>query len=93
MKAKKPRVLWQTMNGSHGCMPDCNEIFHTKKDALEFLSNLFELSEERERELRKYCYLDMKPEDGAAYCEIIKIEGKEVNEFIDENNEIIEGNI
>jgi len=60
-----------TMNGSYGCLPDNTQVFTNKKDAIEYLTNLFHLDKKQVKELEKCMYLDLNPQKyGAQYCEI-----------------------
>lgn len=63
-------IIYVAMNGEFGCMPDSVGYYRTEKDAVDGLSELFELGRTRKAELRRYKFLRLKPEDGAAYCDI-----------------------
>lgn len=71
---------WHSMNGSIGCLPDNNEIHATKRDAIDYLVDLFPETKGLKSALRKYeiyySQNDDKPDYqthsllGADYCEI-----------------------
>ena len=70
---------WHRMNGEVGCLPDSQEIYWSKKDALESTELLFEELEEGEiRELEEngivYFEGDRKHEIGASYISIHECE-------------------
>ncbi len=78
-----PRVQphYIAMSGQHGCMPDHCEVFDTHGEAVEDLTQLFELGRTRKARLRKDSYLELTPnpveenqgEDfGAEYCEVTR---------------------
>lgn len=58
------------LSGQPGCLPDHCEVFETRREAVDDLADLFELSRRRKRELRQVGHLWLRPNEGAAYCEI-----------------------
>jgi hypothetical protein len=66
----EPTTHYHAMSGSHGCMPDNNEVHATADSALDSLCSLFELSRRRRAELKRNWSIDLKPGDGAEYAEI-----------------------
>lgn len=80
--------VYFTYNGSYGCIPDNVQLFYNKKDAIKYLSSLFELDKDEKKELKETFYLDLNPEDrGAQYCEIVRENKtkKEIEEFDSES--------
>ena len=63
--------VYLTMNGNYGCLPDNTQVFTSKKDAIEYLTNLFHLDKKQVKELKECMHLDLNPQkDSAQYCEI-----------------------
>lgn len=64
------------MSGSSGCLPDYCEVYQGTEEglaaAVEGLDNLFELTKEQLRVLRKNRYLNLGAGAGADYCEVIR---------------------
>jgi hypothetical protein len=76
-----PRVAphYIAMSGHHGCLPDHCEVFESRKDAVEDLTQLFELGRTRKARLHRDSYLELTASPievaqghsfGAEYCEI-----------------------
>ena len=51
--------VYLTMNGSYGCLPDNAQVFTSKNDAIEYLTDLFDLNKKQVKELEKCMYLDL----------------------------------
>lgn len=72
-RAKSTRH-WHAMNGSLGCMPDSNDICHSKKEAIKVLWDRFDNILGMASELRRdgnYYFKD-PASAGADYCQIIE---------------------
>ena len=63
--------VYLTMNGSYGCLPDNAQVLTNKNDAIEYLTDLFDLNKKQVKELEKCMYLDLNQQKyGAQYCKI-----------------------
>lgn len=64
---------WHAMDGSYGCLPDNNDVYETRRDAVEGSAFLLELGRKRTAILRRDSYLDLSPKrDGADYVEVVE---------------------
>jgi hypothetical protein len=72
-KASIPEKLthYIAMSGAHGCLPDSCNAYETYQAAVDTLADLFELGRTRKARLFTDRYLELKPVDGAEYCEIV----------------------
>ena len=57
-------------SGEHGCLYDNCGATETFQDAVDSLAETFELGRTRKSRLLANRYLELRPADGAAYCEI-----------------------
>jgi hypothetical protein len=58
-------------SGEHGCLYDSGPHYaETLKDAVEGLAETFSLGRTRKAQIKRDLYLELKPADGAAYCDI-----------------------
>ena len=60
------------MSGSYGCLPDYCSCCVSVAEAVDSLSDLFELEEEAEGELRSALYIDLTRDHGAQYAEVVE---------------------
>jgi len=58
------------MNGTRGCLPDSCSAYETKQAAIEWLTELLELTEEQAAELERVNFVPCTDEQGAEYAEI-----------------------
>lgn len=73
---------YHAMNGEAGCLPDNNEIFHSKNDAIEYLADLFNETRGVKADLKNYgiCYRELC---GADYCEVTVCYEQECLDYAD----------
>lgn len=81
------KVAYLTMNGNVGCLPDNSQVFTSRKAAIEYLIDLFNLPRRGAfaRNLRQdgIVYFGMASAIyGAQYAEIVKLEGDEAREAL-----------
>lgn len=82
------RIHYIAMGGEYGSLPDNCGAYKKRKDAINSMISLYELSRRQATELRKYGTVALKRTQGGAYCEVSECdcaEPWEHDEFGDRN--------
>lgn len=67
---RKKRTHYIAISGASGCLPDSCNAYETYQDAVDALTDLFDLGRTRKARLFANNILKLSPRDGADYCEI-----------------------
>lgn len=59
------------MSGDHGCLPDHCEVYAKQSAARADIVDLFELGSTRAARFRGDNYIELTPDDGAQYAEVV----------------------
>jgi hypothetical protein len=82
------RNHYHAMNGSSGCLPDSNELFTNRKDAVNHLCFMFDDCYERGMKselLRNSVYVFSNSRvSGADYCEVASCNDSDCEEYFNE---------
>src|SRR5262245_4643830 len=71
------RTHYIAMGGTYGCLPDNCSALEKMSAAVETLTNIYELSQRQQRDLRKFGYSNLKHDQGGDYCEISECQCRE----------------
>jgi hypothetical protein len=79
------RKHYHAINGDHGYMPDNVETFTSYRAACDSLISLFEIARTRKAgELRRTGSVELGPDYGAEYCEVVECYEDDCQEGDDE---------
>lgn len=72
------------MVGIGGCLPSFCDVYENRKQAIESLADICELSKRQRMELKKFGITDLKKNQGNEYAEIVKCNCSEPGEHQDD---------